>query len=150
MDELYVLGGLWSMKDKVPEANSAVVKGGKVCRRLIRSRTGHIIAIDDSEDGGNISIIDSTGKNRVIIDTKNQSLELVAEKDIIIEAGQNLRIESKMGATTMKAGTDFKVQSTASASVETNGQLGLTSSGPAKLESSSMTEVKAPMVNIGQ
>jgi phage protein D len=150
MDDLYVLGGLWNMKDAAPEGNSAVVKGGKVCRRIIKSRTGHVIAIDDSDDGGSISIIDAAGKNRVIIDTSSKSIELVAEKDIKIEAGQNLNIESKMGATSMKAGTDFKLQSTTSATVETQGQLGLTSTGPAKLQSSSMTEVKAPMVNVGQ
>jgi uncharacterized protein involved in type VI secretion and phage assembly len=149
MDDLFVVGGLWNALDKVPEPNGDVVKGGGVVRRIIKSRTGHIIAIDDSDDGGSISIIDSSGKNRVVIDTKSRSLELVAAGDIKIEAGGNLEIASKTGATSMKAGTDFKIESTSSATVDTQGALALTGAVGAKLQSNAVSEVKAPMVNIG-
>jgi phage protein D len=44
----YVLGGLWNGKDAPPKKTPDVVSGGKVERRIIRSRTGHIVILDDS------------------------------------------------------------------------------------------------------
>ncbi len=44
----YVLGGLWNGKDKPPEANS----DGKNNMRVLKSRSGHVIRLDDTAGRG--------------------------------------------------------------------------------------------------
>jgi phage protein D len=149
INHLYVLGGIWNVKDAPPEKNGSVISGGRVTKRIIRSRTGHVILIDDSDDGGNISIIDSSGNNKVIIDTKNKSIELKAEGDIKIHAGGALKLTSGTEVK-VKAGTELKAESGTSATIEAQTDLSLSGATQAKLQSNAITEVKGPMVNIGQ
>ena len=45
----YVLGGLWNGRDLPPKKNrDVIVSGGKVQKRIIRSRSGHSVVLDDS------------------------------------------------------------------------------------------------------
>ena len=51
----YVLGGLWNGQDAPPGDPGDVIGGGKIQRRVIRSRAGHLIVLDDSDGaGGNV------------------------------------------------------------------------------------------------
>ena len=61
----YVLGALWSGDDKPPESNS----DGQNNLRLIKSRSGHLIRLDDSPGAEKIEIIDKSGANSVTVDT---------------------------------------------------------------------------------
>jgi phage protein D len=88
----YVLGGLWNGKDALPEK---VTSGGKVQKRLIRSRLGHTITLDDSEGGGGITIEDKNG-NKVVLDSGANSLTIKAEGSITIDAGKEVTIIGKM------------------------------------------------------
>ena len=56
----YVLGGLWNGKDKPPEANS----DGKNDIRVLKSRSGHVIRLDDTAGAERIEIVDKSAKNR--------------------------------------------------------------------------------------
>ena len=82
----YVLGGLWSDKNEPPERNPSLVASGKVKRRLIRSRTGHTITLDDSDSSLGITVDDGKG-GKIHIDTKN--------KTMILEAPEGIEIKSK-------------------------------------------------------
>ncbi len=87
----YVLGGLWNGKDAAPKKTSAVVSSsGAVERRLIRSRTGHLITLDDSSGSPGITVEDSKG-NKLFIDTKKGSITLEASHSIEIKA-ENITI----------------------------------------------------------
>src|SRR5690606_22829651 len=44
----YVIGGLWNTMDRPPKPSQAVVIGGKVTKRILRSRSGHEITLDDT------------------------------------------------------------------------------------------------------
>lgn len=142
-----VLGGLWSYGDPPPLKNSEAQSGGQTVKRIIRSRTGHVILLDDSDGGGGITIMDSTEKNKVVIDTEKGGLlltagsirleaggklELVAGEDIVIDAGANLKATAGAGAT-----------------VEAGARLELKGPAGAKLDGGAMAEIKGAMVNIG-
>ncbi len=149
INQLYVLGGMWNTRDMPPQKSGEAVSAGRVVKRIIRSRTGHEVLLDDSDGGGGITILDSTKKNKIVIDTANNSLELAVEGDIKLQAGGKLTIEAQMDAT-IKAGTEMKLESGTQAGIEAGTQLDLKGATGATLQSNARAEVKAPMVNVGQ
>jgi phage protein D/phage baseplate assembly protein gpV len=92
----FMLGGLWNGKDKLPaDTNDVGDSTGKVQKRVIRSRSGHIITIDDTSGKEKISIVDKTGKNSIDIDSSSKSVAIKAEGDIQLEAGGKVVITGK-------------------------------------------------------
>lgn len=85
-----VLGAVWNGNDKLPRPLSQLVTGGVTIRRVMKSRLGHEITIDDSPDPTEgILLIDKTTQNHIRIITK--------ENKILIEALQDIEIKSKTG-----------------------------------------------------
>jgi phage baseplate assembly protein V len=81
-DSLYVLGGLWNGKDKPPESN----QDGKNDVRAITSRSGHVIRLTDTKDDERIEIIDKTGKNRIVIAAKDNTITIGGDADITVQS----------------------------------------------------------------
>jgi uncharacterized protein involved in type VI secretion and phage assembly len=78
----YVLGALWNGKDKPPESNA----DGQNNLRLIKSRSGHLIRLDDTAGAEKIEIIDKSGENRVTVDTISNTISIKSAQDVVIEA----------------------------------------------------------------
>lgn len=89
----YVIGGLWNGRDKPPKSGKELVKGGKVEKRVIRSRAGHEIIFDDADAGGGITIIDK-GQNKIFIDSKTNALTIEIKGNITLTSKGNLKLES--------------------------------------------------------
>lgn len=89
----YVLGALWNGKDKPPETN----EDGKNNFRFIKSRSGHIIRLDDTDGAEKIEIIDKSGKNTVVLNTKENTITISADADITIESSNGKLILSGNG-----------------------------------------------------
>ena len=71
----YVVGVLWNNTDKPPKGTKeSVFDSNKkvVNERVIRSRSGHLIVLDDTQGEERIVIQDKTGKNSIIINSKGQ------------------------------------------------------------------------------
>jgi uncharacterized protein involved in type VI secretion and phage assembly len=94
----YILGGLWNGQDKPPESNT----DGKNNLRVIKSRSGHQIILDDTENAEKITICDKTGKNQIVIDSKNNAISIEGEKDISIKAKGKISLESSEGDISIK------------------------------------------------
>ncbi|MEG3936010.1 MULTISPECIES: phage baseplate assembly protein V [unclassified Microcoleus] len=94
----YILGGLWNGQDKPPESNT----DGKNNLRVIKSRSGHQIILDDTENAEKITICDGTGKNQIVIDSKNNAISIEGEKDISIKAKGKISLESSDGDISIK------------------------------------------------
>ncbi|KOU08793.1 hypothetical protein ADK86_03265 [Streptomyces sp. NRRL F-5755] len=112
----YVLGALWNGKDALPE--TGVLDGaGKVARRVWKSRTGHLVRLDDSGSGGKIEIIDSSAKNSVVIDTVRNTVTVIADGDIVLESangdvvigGQNVRISATTADVQIESSGDMRL-----------------------------------------
>jgi len=86
----YVLGGLWNGQDALPEQ---VTSASQVQRRIIRSRTGHTITLDDSDSGGGVTIQDKNG-NKVLLDSASNKLTITVLGDASIEAQGNLNLQA--------------------------------------------------------
>ena len=91
VDHPFVIGSLWNGKDDPPESNS----NGENNHRTIKSRSGHVVRLNDKAGGETIEIIDKTGNNKIIIDS--------AKNTITIEAQSDISIKSATGKLTMEA-----------------------------------------------
>jgi len=112
----YIIGSLWNGVDLPPETNN----DGKNNIRMIKSRSGHTITIDDTEGKEKIEIADKTGNNTITIDTKNNKLSFKSDKDIEISAPN--------GKVSINA-KDFEVKASTSAKVEASTGMDLKASG---------------------
>jgi uncharacterized protein involved in type VI secretion and phage assembly len=81
IDRPIVIGALWNGKDKPPDKNP----GGNP-RRVIKSRAGHTITLDD--DAGKIIITDGAGKGTITFDAGANKLTIEADGDICLQAPQ--------------------------------------------------------------
>ncbi len=84
----YVLGGLWNGKDAPPKKTPDVVSGGKVERRIIRSRTGHIVILDDSTSSPSVTIKTKAG-HKIVLDDKAPSITIEDKSGCFIKFDSN-------------------------------------------------------------
>ncbi len=105
----FVLGGLWNGKAAPPGKTADVIASGKVNKRIIKSRTGHIITLDDSEDAPSIEIVDNTKKNKITLDSKSNKLTVHLEGDMLFEATQgDIKLSAK--TVTVEASDALKMK----------------------------------------
>jgi phage protein D len=109
MNYPFVLGGLWNGQLKPPISSKTLVKSGKVEQRVIRSRTGHIITLDDSDNAPYIEIVDNTKKNTIKLDSKNNKLTVHLEGDMLFEANSG-EIQLKAQKVTVTATDALKMK----------------------------------------
>jgi uncharacterized protein involved in type VI secretion and phage assembly len=120
----YVLGALWNGQDPPPETNS----DGENNIRLIKSRSGHVIRLQDKDGEERIEIVDKSGKNSFVINSADNTITISADADIIIQAcsgklklsGSGIEIASQ-GAVKIEAGANIDLQ--ASAQLNAKGQM---------------------------
>ncbi|MCL4831775.1 MAG: VgrG-related protein [Caldilineaceae bacterium] len=132
----YMIGSLWNKKDPPPKPTNQVNDGSNITERIIKSRSGHIIVLNDTSGQEQILIRDKSEKNEIVIDTKTNSISIRAQQDINIEAGGNINIKAKgmINAestmdTKIKAGANYSVQATAKAEMK-GAIMNLESQGP--------------------
>ncbi|MCL6434016.1 MAG: phage baseplate assembly protein V [Leptolyngbyaceae cyanobacterium HOT.MB2.61] len=89
----YILGALWNGKDKPPVTN----QDGKNNQRMIKSRSGHVILLDDTQDKEMITIRDKTQENEIIIDSSKKSMTIKVGENLTIEAGGKISLKSSRG-----------------------------------------------------
>jgi uncharacterized protein involved in type VI secretion and phage assembly len=124
----YVIGALWNGVDLVPKE---FANDGENNVRFIKSRSGHLIKLDDTDGSEKIEILDPDAKNSIVIDTAENTVTITADKDIVLNAEQ--------GKITLKA-QDVEIVSSAATKVEAGSDMNLEASG-------TMT-VKGATVNI--
>jgi hypothetical protein len=89
-----------------PESN----EDGQNNHRTIKSRSGHVFRLNDASGNETIEIIDKSGKNRIIVNT--------AENSITIEAEADITIKSATGKLTLQAARGIEMKSQAGISAQ--------------------------------
>lgn len=115
----YILGGLWNGQDAPPRKSAQLVKSGAVQQRLILSRTGHLIMLDDTEGGGGITIADRQG-NQIVLETGQNALTISAKGAITLSSQADLTIEAAGKLTIKGMGVEVDGQA---ATVDVKGSL---------------------------
>lgn len=91
----YVIGCLWNQVDTIPE--NTVTKENAI--KKIRTKGGHEIIFDDTEDKGKIDII-TPKKSKISMEDENNCITITAKSD----DGENIiKIDSKAGNITLNA-----------------------------------------------
>jgi uncharacterized protein involved in type VI secretion and phage assembly len=114
----YVLGALWNGKDAPPADNA----DGKNNVRIIQSRSGHIIKLNDEDGKESIEIVDKTGKNSIILDAAKNTLTITSDKDITLSATKGT-IKLDAQKVEIKSSADAKVEAGAGLDVKASATL---------------------------
>ncbi|MFC1892696.1 VgrG-related protein [Chloroflexota bacterium] len=159
----YILGALWNNEDKPPETSDTIVAGGKVQKRIIHSRSGHRITLDDTDGGEKIEIVDKTKKNFFKINSSENSISIETSdghkivmdaQGIVMEsAGKltlkstgNIEIDTKGNMTTKSMG-NTEIQATANMTAKSTGMMKVQGTS-ATIDGGPMTEIKGALVKI--
>jgi phage protein D len=131
----YIVGSLWNNMDRPPMPSASIVIGGKVTKRIFKSSSGHQIILDDTTGAENITIVDKTMANSIVIDSKppgainmkvtgdctiqaNGKVALTSlTQDVVIDC-LNFKVSAKVNAE-IKAMAQLQVEGTAGASMKT-------------------------------
>jgi uncharacterized protein involved in type VI secretion and phage assembly len=117
----YVLGGLWNKNDLPPED----IDADGADHRSLTSRSGHVVRLDDKDGEEKIEIIDKTGKNKLVITSKDNGLEISVEGDVKIASGSG---------KVLIEGADVEIKATNSAKVQAGTALDLKCDAQATLK----------------
>jgi uncharacterized protein involved in type VI secretion and phage assembly len=101
----YVIGALWNGKDAPPTTNS----DGQNNIRVIHSRSGHLIRLDDTDGNEKIEVIDKTGGNKITIQSSDNSMDLECTGKMTLHASAGIEITSD---------ADIKIQANATIDIE--------------------------------
>lgn len=116
----YIIGSLWNGVDKPPVTND----DGKNDIRIIKSRSGHIIRLTDKDGEEKIEIQDKTGKNLIKIDSKENTITISSDKDILMSAKNGtLTIDAKN--VVIKSSADTKTEAGAGIDLKASGTMNL-------------------------
>lgn len=122
----HILGGLWSSVDTPPRNDGDQEKNNW---RFIKSRSGHIVKLNDKQGAETIEIIDKSGGNSIVVNTAQNTITVTSTK-----------------AVTVKAPT-VEVKGDTSVSVEAP-TIDIKASGQMNIEASAALTLKGGIVNI--
>jgi uncharacterized protein involved in type VI secretion and phage assembly len=121
----YILGSLWSQVDQPPEGLGPNAENNV---RLIHSRSGHKIKLDDTQGKEKIEILSKGGHQVRLDDTSgSQKIEVIAtggQKVIIDTTGDQIQIVCSTGKVKVEA-LSVDVQATSSITLESKGTMSL-------------------------
>jgi uncharacterized protein involved in type VI secretion and phage assembly len=140
VDRPFIVGVLWNKTDKPPAGTKNVLADDKkkVNQRVLRSRSGHLIVLDDTEGEEQIIIQDKTNKNNIMINSKENTLSIKAEGDLTIEAG---------GKLVLKSTGDLSLESQAKGNIKTQSDLALEATGKGSIKTTSDLALEASAGN---
>ena len=116
----YIIGALWNGQDLPPATND----DGKNNIRFIKSRSGHLIRLNDEEGKEKIEIIDKDGKNSLVFDTANNAITITSDKDINLKASQG-NIKPEAQKIELKSSADTKIESSAGIDIKANATMNI-------------------------
>lgn len=110
----YVIGSVWNGQDAMPSERGEDSDNNI---RMIKSRSGHQIILDDTDGSEKIEVIDGSGENKITIDKANNTITLTSSQDITLSAtsgkitldAQELEIKSS-GTTKVESGDSLEVK----------------------------------------
>jgi uncharacterized protein involved in type VI secretion and phage assembly len=117
----YVVGALWNGKDKPPAKND----DGKNNLRILKSRSGHTVKLNDEEGKETIEITGKGEKDSIMIDASKNTITITAGKDITLSApqgtikldAQQIEIKSS-GSTKIESGAGMDVKANATMNIK--------------------------------
>jgi uncharacterized protein involved in type VI secretion and phage assembly len=133
----YILGSLWNGKDKPPVQND----DGKNNQRVIKSRSGHQIILDDTEGEEKIIVRDKTGKNQIVIDSKDNKIDLIVENNFTVRAKGKINLTSTDNDVAIEC-KNLSIKTQQNYQLETGSNCTIKAKAKYELESQSGLDIK--------
>ncbi len=131
-----VIGALWSDKQKPPEVNG----DGKNHLRVIKSKSGHRLIFDDTDGSERVILVDSTKKNKIVLDS--------ADKSVTVESADgDIEITASSGAARLH-GKDVLIKTTAALAGKGGMKLQVATKGPLNVKASGELKLQGAMTQI--
>jgi uncharacterized protein involved in type VI secretion and phage assembly len=150
----FIIGSLWNGKDAPPEKNGAAADSSGVNHRIIKTRAGHVITLDDTSGSELISIVDKTGNNLIKIESSSNKITIQADGDIVVNTKANVKVTAQQdaevtvqGKATVNAQSDVAVNGM-NVSVEAKGNATVKASTGATVQSQANLDLKGAVVNV--
>ncbi|MBQ6519583.1 MAG: VgrG-related protein [Anaerolineaceae bacterium] len=142
MSSPYVLGVLYNGKDKLPKGNAELVDAGtkKVNQRVIVSRAGHKIIMDDTSGKEKITIEDKTGKNKIEIDSTKNEFKIISEGKLDLQSKGDLTLTTE-GKLTLKSKQDFAASTDAGMSLKAQKAVDINASQKVGIKANQSVEI---------
>lgn len=122
----YVIGAVWNGSDTPPlPVSKAVNSSGAVVQRIFKTRAGHTVIFDDSDDSPGIQIIDKTGNNKIVIDSKDNKLTIELDGDVKLTSKGKIEVE---------ASTDMNFKANGSLSLKASSGIDIEADGSVKIK----------------
>jgi len=134
----YVVGQLWNMIDRPPSLG--VVAGGLVTKRIIKSRSGHVITLSDMPGKEGISIVDKTMMNKFEIDSIKNSLSISTLGDVTIDC-LNFKVAAK-ATMELKAMATLAIQGTAGVDIKSAAKTTLVGNAAVEVKGGMSVDIK--------
>jgi uncharacterized protein involved in type VI secretion and phage assembly len=146
----YVVGSLWNGQDAPPANNG----DGQNNIRVIHSRSGHLVRLDDTNGDEKIEIIDKTGGNSITIKSSDNSIAIVctgrmklqangiditSESDLNIQANTTLDMQSQ-GPMTISGSSTVGIQADATMTIQADATM--------TVQADAVMTIQGAMVNI--
>jgi uncharacterized protein involved in type VI secretion and phage assembly len=143
----YILGALWNGQDAPPKKNSEVVTSSLVNERLIKTRAGHVISLNDTDGSEMITIVDKTGNNLVKIESSSNRITIQADGDIVIQAKGKVQVTAQDDVD-VETQANATVKAQQNVDVEAMGNATVKATGNASVEATGNLDLKGAMVNV--
>jgi uncharacterized protein involved in type VI secretion and phage assembly len=122
----FIVGALWNGKDSPPNTND----DGKNNIREMKSRSGHIIRLDDTDGNEKIEILDKTGNNSLTIASTDNSITLTC----------NGRMKLQANGIDLSSQADINIEAQTTMDVKAGATM--------DINAEATMDIKATMVNI--
>jgi uncharacterized protein involved in type VI secretion and phage assembly len=111
----YVLGALWSSQDQPPADDGQPAQNNW---RQIKSRSGHIIKLDDTNGAERIELIDKDGERRVVIDSAGQKIQVVCQTGDVEVTAPAGSVKVNAQSIELKASSTINIEAGATLSIK--------------------------------
>ena len=142
MSSPFVLGVLYNGKDKPPKGLGELVDSGtkKVNERVIVSRSGHKIILDDTSGKEKITIQDKTGKNKIEIDSTKNEFKIISEGKLDLQSKGDLTLTTD-GKLTLKAKQDLSASTDSAMSLKAQKNVSVNATQKVEIKGTQSVEV---------
>lgn len=135
----YVIGSLWNSVDTPPSDNA----DGENSIKMLKSRSGHTVTLDDTSGEEKITITDMTQSNTIEFDSANNVISINSSVDVNITATDgNIALNAENGNIAMNC-KELQATTSGAATIESGSSFDIVSGSAMKIDAGSTLEMNA-------
>jgi len=117
----YILGSMWSKSDPPPPDDGKPADNNW---RFIKSRSGHIVRLDDTSNKEKIEILDESGSLKITLDSANKKIQITNDSgDVEVTSSSGNVNVSASGGQIKVSGLTVEVSAQSSLTLKSSGTL---------------------------